>query len=159
MLQDRAAEIMGKIRELSHGLHSTILEYVGLPEALRSFCEEIHHQGGIDITLNTQGKIATVPADIGLCLYRVLQESLHNVAKHSGATSAEVTLTGTDSSLELRVADKGVGFNLEKVRFQDGLGLVSMQERVHLLHGDLQIETRPGNGTELLVRVPLVGEP
>jgi PAS domain S-box-containing protein len=159
ILQDQAAEIMGKIRELSHGLHSTILEYVGLPEALNSFCEEFQNQGGPKITLKTQGKISTIPADIGLCLYRVLQESLRNVAKHSGATSAEVILTSSVNSLELHVADKGVGFNLEEVRSHHGLGLVSMQERVHLLQGDLQIKTRPGNGTELHVRVPLGSKP
>jgi PAS domain S-box-containing protein len=155
MLQERAADVIAKIRELSHDLHSTILEHIGLPEALRSFCEEFNHQRGINVTLRTSGEIAAIPADVGLCLYRVVQESLHNVARHSGAKNAEVTLASTGRFLELRISDEGVGFDSKNLRPHDGLGLISMQERIHLLHGDLQIKAQPGCGTELRARLPL----
>jgi PAS domain S-box-containing protein len=155
MLQERAADVIAKIRELSHDLHSTILEHIGLPEALKSLCEEFRSQRGININLRTSGEIATIPSDVELCLYRVVQESLQNVARHSGAKCAEVTLAGTGHFLELSVTDEGVGFDSENLRPHDGLGLISMQERIHLLHGDLQIKAQPGRGTELRARLPI----
>jgi two-component system sensor histidine kinase UhpB len=154
-LQNRIAEIIDQIRELSHDLHSAVLDHLGLSAALASICMEFQQQSGIPLTHKTQGDTAAIPADMGLCLYRVVQESLRNIARHAGATRAEVMLSNTDNAVELCVTDNGVGFDLEQVRWRSSLGLVSMEERVKLLQGSLYIKTRPGCGTELRVRIPL----
>lgn len=154
-LQNRLVDIIGWIRELSHDLHSAVLDHLGLSAALESICIEFQQQSGIPLTHKIQGDIAAIPADMGLCVYRVVQESLRNIARHSGAASAEVILSNTGNALELCVTDNGVGFDPEQVKLRSGLGLVSMEERVKLLQGSLSIKTQSGCGTELRVRIPL----
>ena len=95
-----------------------------------------------------------VSPDVALCLYRVTQESLQNISKHSGAREACVTLTQANGDLRLLVSDTGVGFDMQQEQGTKGLGLISMQERVRLVGGTLLLESRPGTGTELEVRAP-----
>jgi two-component system sensor histidine kinase UhpB len=154
-LQNRLAEIINWIRELSHDLHSAVLDHLGLAAALESICMEFRQQSGIPLTHKIQGDIAAIPAEMGLCVYRVVQESLRNIARHAGATSVEVMLTNTGNAVVLRVTDNGVGFDPEQVRWRSGLGLISMEERVELFQGSLHITTQCGCGTELHVRIPL----
>lgn len=92
---------------------------------------------------------------MALCLYRVAQEALRNLARHAGARQAEVALTRTEDILELRIADDGLGFDLAAVRRRGGLGLISIDERVRLVQRIVHIVTEPRRGTELRVRVPL----
>ncbi len=148
-----------RIRRLSHEFHSSILQHVGLAAALKSYCSEFAEQEGIAVTLDLQDPLEAIPADEALCLYRVVQESLRNIARHSGAPSAEVKLANEGGTLELRVADRGSGFDPKQHPAHHGLGLVSIEERVRLLHGNFQLKTRPGAGTELIVQIPLRSEP
>ncbi len=107
---------------------------------------------GIPIQMNLPDDLRSVSADVSLCLYRVPQESLQNINKHSEAREACVTLTEADDELCLLVSDSGVGFDVQGSK--RGLGLVSMEERVRLVGGTLLLKSRPGTGTDLEVRVP-----
>jgi PAS domain S-box-containing protein len=153
-LEHRTQQLSERIRQISHQLHSSTLEHVGLPEALKLFCSEFTDQKEISVTLDIRDDMKFIPSDAALCLYRVAQESLRNVAKHSGAKNAEVRLARNHQSLELRIADHGAGFNT-KQRNLRGLGLISIEERVKLLHGKFEVKSQPGCGTELRVNIPL----
>ena len=155
-LEDRVVRLSERIRQLSHELHSATLEHVGLAEALRLHCSEFAAQEGIAVDLEIRDNPGALSDDAALCLYRVAQESLRNIARHSGAKTAEVTLTSAGNLLELRVSDRGRGFDLKQAGRQSGLGLVSMQERVKLLHGSFEVRSQPGSGTELAVHLPLI---
>jgi signal transduction histidine kinase len=109
----------------------------------------------LDIAITAVGDVNTVARDIALSLYRVAQESIRNIARHSGARRAQVILTVDKASVELLVKDEGRGFDVARSRRGDGLGLVSIEERVRLLQGELLVTSRPGHGTDLLVRIPL----
>jgi signal transduction histidine kinase len=156
-LQDNTDSLSERIRQMSHELHSSVLQHAGLPAALNSYCAEFSDLEGIAVTLDIRAGVEAVPSDAALCLYRVAQESLRNIARHSGARSAVVTLTGVNGAVELRVVDQGVGFDPGQARGGHGLGLVSMEERVKLLHGSFVLTTRPGAGTELRAQIPLRG--
>jgi PAS domain S-box-containing protein len=154
-LQERTAQLTARIRRISHQLHSSTLEHVGLAEALRSYCAEIAEQEGIIVDLEIRDGVGTVPPLVGLCLYRIAQESLRNVAKHSGSKTARVMLASDGATIEMHVADQGVGFEMQQSNSRHGLGLVSMEERVRLLNGCFELKSRPGAGTELKVQIPL----
>jgi PAS domain S-box-containing protein len=147
---DRLSE---RIRRMSHEWHSSVLQHVGLPAALISYCDEFSEQEGIAVSLAIHDGVEAVPPDAALCLYRVAQESLRNVARHSGARKAVVELMGTEAWVELQVIDRGAGFDPDTARGR-GLGLVSIEERVRLLHGSLVLRARPGEGTEVKARIP-----
>src|SRR5262249_47675335 len=129
-LRSKTDQLSEHIRQVSHELHSSVLQHVGLPAALNSYCAELSERQGIAVTLDIRDNIDSMPPEAALCLYRVAQESLRNIAIHSGARNAVVTLDGGYGAIELRVADQGVGFDLAQARESHGLGLVSMEERV-----------------------------
>jgi PAS domain S-box-containing protein len=153
-LEDQVTRLSEQIRKLSHELHSSTLEHVGLSAALRMYCSEFAELQGISVNLKVEGNIEPVPAEAALCFYRVAQESLRNIAKHSGADTAEVAMIGHSESIELRVSDEGKGFNRDEVKEGRGLGLVSIEERVKLLRGSFELNSQPGMGTELRVSIP-----
>jgi signal transduction histidine kinase len=99
-----------------------------------------------------------IPSDVTLCLFRVVQEGLQNVAKHSGALSCEVTLTGSREGIHLSIQDSGIGFDTARLKLKSGLGFVSMRERLRLVGGEVTVESKPSEGTRLDVRVPLATE-
>ena len=151
----RAAEIASDIHELSHQLHPTRLKVLGLIQAMHGVCHDVGAQHDIDVDFTHSGVPPSVSPATSLCLYRITQEALHNVAKHSGARRAAVRLTVEQGHLYLQIADQGVGF--EPASFEGaGLGLVSMSERVNHLGGRLIIRSARGAGTRIGVRVPLV---
>jgi signal transduction histidine kinase len=154
-LQKQTTEIATDIQSLSHELHSSKLEYLGLAVAMRSFCREFGEHHKVEIDFQSHDLPSPVPPDISLCLYRVLQEALHNSAKHSGGRHLEVQLWGTSDQIYLTVRDSGVGFDREAAKESRGLGLISMQERVKLVNGTLSIESQPKLGTTIYARVPL----
>jgi PAS domain S-box-containing protein len=154
-LQKQTTEIATDIQSLSHELHSSKLEYLGLAVAMRGFCREFGEQQKVEIDFQSHDLPSPVPPDISLCLYRVLQEALHNSAKHSGVRHLEVRLWGTSDQIHLTVRDSGVGFDSEAAKASRGLGLISMQERVKLVNGTLSIESQPKRGTTICARVPL----
>jgi two-component system sensor histidine kinase UhpB len=109
----------------------------------------------LDIAISAAGDVNALGRDIALGLYRITQESIRNIARHSGARRAQVFLSVGADTVELLVRDEGRGFDVARSRRGDGLGLVSIEERVRLLHGTLRVTSRPGHGTDLLVRIPL----
>ncbi len=154
-LQQRIAAIADGVRRISHELHPAVLELAGIVPALRSYCKQFSSDNGIAVSLEAAGSFDHLPADAALCLYRVAQESLQNVAKHSGAKEAVVQLKLAQESVLMTVADRGRGFDAQAPAFRAGLGLVSMKERARLLHGRLEISSVPGEGTRLQVSIPL----
>ena len=153
-LQQQTIALSEAIRHLSHKLHPGVLQHAGLVAALQGHCAEFGSQHGIDVTFSADAGLEEIPADVALCLYRVAQEALHNIAQHAGARRAEVALTRSDDLLELRIADDGQGFDLAAARRRGGLGLISLDERVRLVQGRVRIVTEPRRGTELQVQVP-----
>jgi PAS domain S-box-containing protein len=154
-LEKQASEIATDLQTLSHELHSGQLEYVGLVAAVRSLCTAIGAKQNVKIVFNHERIPATVPQEVSLCLFRVLQEALNNAVKHSGARHFEVKLEGSETEISLAVRDGGVGFDLASTRTTQGLGLISMRERVSLLKGICSITSKPDSGTEVSVRIPL----
>ena len=146
------------VHSLAYHLHPSVLQELGLAEALRAECERRLRQGGLDLTANLDPLPAEVGKDAALCLFRVAQEALNNIARHAGARSASVTLRPMDGGLLLAVRDDGVGFDPEQPRERMQLGLVSMHERVRLVNGTLDIESAPGRGTTIVAWVPVQGE-
>jgi len=157
-LQRRTGELTDDVRRLSHRLHPDTMEHVGLVAALKSYCTEFSKNSGISVQISVPEDVEPVRPDVALCLYRVTQESLQNVRKHSGASEARVRLSETHQGLRLLISDGGVGFDVARGRASKGLGLVSMQERVRLVGGTFLLESGPGKGTELQVLVPTKGE-
>ena len=153
----RTAEIAMEVHQLSHRLHSTKLETLGLQAAVRGHCRELRTQG-----LQVQCLIENVPGglahDVALCVFRVVQEGLNNVVKHSGASEARVTLAGTEDGLVLTITDSGRGFAETAARDLAGVGLASMRERVHLAGGTFTLSSEPGQGVTIVVRVPIIGD-
>ena len=152
------SEIAGDVQSLSHQLHSSKLEYLGAAAAIRGFCHEFSKQHEVSIDFTENDVPRHLPKDISLCLFRVTQEALHNAVKYSGVSEFAVELTTTAGEIQLMVRDEGKGFDVEEAKKTRGLGLVSMQERVHLVHGSLGVESEPGAGTSVLVVVPLARE-
>ncbi len=167
---DRAqAEAMTAVREgltrlsedvhsLAYQLHPSVLEELGLDEALRAECERRGRQGALDISVDLGPLPAVVGKGEALCLFRVAQEALNNVARHAGARAASVTLREMDDGLLLAVRDDGVGFDPENPRKGMRLGLVGMRERVRLVRGTLDVESAPGRGTTIVAWVPAEAE-
>jgi PAS domain S-box-containing protein len=156
-LRKRTSEIANDIQALSHELHSPRLEYLGLVAAMRGFCQEFKEQQKVEIDFRSHDLPSPVPPDVSLCLFRVLQEALHNAAKHSGVSGFAVQLWGTLGEIHLTVSDSGVGFDLETAMKGRGLGLLSMQERVRLVRGTISITSKAGS-TLIDARVPLISE-
>jgi len=156
-LQGEVAGLSKRMRRMSHELHSSVLQNVGLPVGLRQYCEDFAEQHAISVDLDVQDPLDPIPADVSLCLYRVAQESLQNVAKHADTKSAAIRLAAVQDALELRVIDHGAGFDQAKAESHRGLGVISMEERVRLLRGSFHLQTRVAGGTEIVVRIPLSG--
>ncbi|HEY6971209.1 MAG TPA: PAS domain S-box protein [Candidatus Angelobacter sp.] len=154
-LRDRIAEVSSQVQSISHQLHSSQLEYLGIVAAMRSFCREIAAAQKVEIDFTHDRIPEHVTHDTALCLFRVLQEALHNALKHSNVRHFEVRLTYADNQLYLTVADRGTGFDIESATNRAGLGLISMQERVRLAKGTIAIESKPMGGTTIHVRVPI----
>jgi len=153
-LQKQTAEIAADIQSLSHELHSSKLQILGIAAATKNFCQEFETQQKVEIDFRTDNLPTALPSDISLCLFRVLQESLRNAAKHSSVRHFEVRLWGTSSEIHLTVSDSGVGFDNEAAKASRGLGLISMEERLKILNGTLSIESRHHHGTTIHARVP-----
>jgi len=146
------------VQSLSHQLHSSRLDYLGIVAAIDGFCDEFSKQHEVSIEFTDSDVPADLPREVSLCLFRVTQEALHNAVKYSGVDEYQVELTATAEEIQLSVSDSGRGFDVQAAKQSRGLGLVSMQERVHLAHGSLQVESEPGQGTRILAVVPLVSE-
>jgi PAS domain S-box-containing protein len=153
--QERITQISKDVQGLSHRLHSSKLEYLGLATAASSFCRELSDQTKVEIQFNHSGIPRTLSKELSLCLFRVLQEALQNAVKYSGVRSFTVDLHGTAESIELTVSDMGTGFEEHDAFTRHGLGLISMRERLQLVHGELSVKSKPGAGTTIRARAPV----
>jgi signal transduction histidine kinase/ABC-type uncharacterized transport system substrate-binding protein len=153
-LWNRASEIGADLHSLSHSLHSSTLESLGLVLGVSAFCSEFAEQQGIQVDFAHEDIPRSIPPDVALCLFRIVQESLRNVKKHSKSSRAEVRLKGVDAEIHLSVFDSGAGFEPHQ-RSKIGLGIRSMEERLRVTGGRLEIQSRPGAGTRIQVSVPL----
>lgn len=140
---------------LSRRLHSSKLDLLGLEAAARSFCKELSHRARVEVTFSLSELPTVLPKEVSLCLFRVMQEALQNAVKYSCARRFTVDMRGAPDSIELTVADDGVGFDESGVLAQSGLGLVSMKERLKMVHGEFQIRSQRGRGTTIFARVPV----
>ena len=157
-LRKQTTEISTDIQTMSHELHSSKLEYLGVVVAMKSFCKELSEQQKVEINFRNQDVPRSLPPEISLCLFRVLQEALHNAAKHSEVRRFEVLLRGDSHDIHLSISDSGRGFDPEAAMRGQGLGLISMRERVRLVNGTIKIESKPMSGTTIHVRVPFQEE-
>ncbi len=151
-LRNEAEEITTDIHELSHELHSTKLQHLGLKAALNELCHKIAEQRSLSIALEVRDSVPLDPG-VQLCLYRVAQEALNNVLKHSGSGQVTVSLSQVERRGRLQVKDTGVGFDASLAG--TGLGLASMRERLRIVRGALFVNSIPGHGTEITAEVPL----
>ena len=149
------SEVANDVQDLSHELHSSKLEVLGLVSAMSSFCKEFGKQIKGEVRFESLDVPPSVSPDISLCLFRVLQEALHNAAAHSGVKHFRVQLRGELGELHLAVSDLGAGFDSEAALKGSGIGLISMRERLHLVNGEISIESHPNHGTKVHARVPL----
>jgi PAS domain S-box-containing protein len=156
-LRKEIAGISSDVQALSHDLHSSKLEYLGVVAGIKSWCKEFGERQKIEIDCKTE-RSRVVPLEVGLSLFRVLQEAVHNAIKHSGVRRIEVELWEDCSEIHLAISDLGRGFDLEAALAGKGLGLTSMRERVRLLNGTIVIESKPMGGTTIHVRVPFQAE-
>ena len=143
------------VQALSHELHPSILDNLGLVTAAKGFCREISEHSGADVDFTSTNMPPSLPREVSLSLFRVIQEALHNSVKYSGAKRFEVHLQGKSGEVELEVSDAGVGFDPANLKSK-GLGMVSMQERINFVHGRFSVQSRVGEGTKIIVSVPLI---
>jgi PAS domain S-box-containing protein len=151
----QVSELGADLHSLSHRLHSSTLESLGLVAGTRAFCEEFSEQQDIAIDFEHQNIPRHVPADVSLCLFRIVQEGLRNIKRHSGADQAEVRLELVGDRLNLSVADEGRGFDPNHHSPKRGIGIQSMEERLRSLGGELQIHSRLNEGTRIVASVPI----
>ncbi len=154
-LMDTASELGADLHSLSHRLHSSTLERLGLAAGVASFCKEFSAQKGLQVAFSQQDLPRTVSPEIALCLFRIVQEALRNVRKHSGAAHAQVRIEKVDDALHLSISDDGVGFDVEDASRSQGLGLWSMRRRVRLVGGRYEIHSNKGKGTTIEVWTPI----
>lgn len=157
-LQRKIQEIANDVQALSHELHSAKLEYLGAVSGMRSWCREFAERRKIEIEFKSSEGLSSVSSDVGLCLFRVLQEALHNAARHSGVRRVEVQLSEHAGEIHLIVNDQGRGFEIERAMQGKGLGLTSMQERVRLMKGKIHIRSTLMAGTTIHVQLPFRSE-
>jgi signal transduction histidine kinase/ABC-type uncharacterized transport system substrate-binding protein len=151
----RIGEIASDVHNLSHELHPAKLQTVGLVAAMEGLCRDISQQYDIDVAFSHDMRPPGVASNVSLCVYRITQEALHNVAKHSRARDARVRLTRDETKIYLRITDSGIGFDADDDDHHAGLGLVSMRERAEFLNGHLTIHASRDLGTTIDVWVPL----
>ena len=153
-LQKQSAEIATDLQSLSHELHSSRLEILGLAGAMRGFCNEFAKEQEAEIDFQTRDLPGALSPDVSLCLFRVLQESLQNSAKHSGGRIFQVRLWDTSEEIHLSVADSGKGFDTAVATQRRGLGLRSMRERLKIMNGTFEVVSQPNCGTTIHASVP-----
>jgi signal transduction histidine kinase len=154
-VRDEVEALSNDVHRIAYELHPAALDHLGLTVALRSYIREFSAREKITVVFTPRKVPARIPAEVGSALYRIVQESLRNIAKHAGKASVKVALTGGRAQLSLSIRDNGIGFDARSVQGKGGLGLVSMQERVRLIHGGFALETLPGRGVTITIRVPL----
>ncbi len=156
-MRQHCSAIAADVQALSHELHSSRLDYLGLAVALQSFCQEFSKQQNVKVEFQHEDVPDSLPKDVALSLFRIAQEGLHNSLKYSGVDRFSLHLWGTGDTVQLEISDSGSGFEVDQAKMGKGLGLISMKERAHLVNGSFAIESAPGDGTRIMVCVPATG--
>jgi PAS domain S-box-containing protein len=156
--KEKLMELSEEVYSVCRQLHPSVLERIGLHQAMEQLCREFTERKGLHIRFSLGDTLASLPVASGLCLYRVAQEALRNIVRHAQTGHATVLLSAARGGLHLSIEDDGVGFDPKTVGGKARLGLVSMQERVRLVGGNLSIHSEPGHGTRIDLRVPLLDE-
>ena len=151
----KAQEISSEIHRLSYQLHPAKLDHLGLAAAIKSLCDEMSAHRQIKIEFRQKGFPAVLSREVTLCVFRITQESLHNVVRHSGAHDAQVLLRRSANAVHLHVSDTGCGFDMQSSRTKNGLGFISMRERLRLVGGRISIRSQPFTGTQIDIVVPI----
>jgi two-component system sensor histidine kinase UhpB len=157
-LQQQMTGLAKELRELSHEWHQGALEHVGLPDALRERCDQIRRESDIQIRFEVADGWTEVADDIKLCLYRVAQAALHNIAEHAHAKMGRVAIAHQNGRVVMRVSDNGLGFATGFPTGQQGIGLLSMRERVRMLGGSFEVNSVPNRGTIVTATIPTGGK-
>jgi two-component system, NarL family, sensor kinase len=153
-LREDARDIADDVHRLSHRLHSSTLDFLGLGPALQKLVSEFSARHEIAVSLSDAKLPVSPPPEVALCLFRIVEEALANIGKHSHARSARVEVTGDIEAIHLIVEDAGVGFDTTRLQRRAGLGFVSMQERLRILRGTIRVDSAPSRGTTITVSVP-----
>lgn len=151
----KAQEISSEIHRLSYKLHPAKLDHLGLAAAVKNLCDEISKRCEIRVEFQQNDFPASLSREVTLCVFRIAQESLQNVTRHSGAHEAKVLLWKNSTGLHLRVSDTGCGFDMQSSRTKNGLGFISMKERLRLVGGRISIRSQPFAGTQIDIEVPV----
>ena len=154
-IRDGLMKLSEDVHALSYRLHPSVIEDLGLVEALRAECDRVARAGSVCVDVSAREVPPKLPQDTALCLFRIAQEALRNVVRHAGASAVEVSIAPMDGGLQLAVSDNGAGFDAARETGRHSLGHASMRERVHLLGGEVDIESTPGHGTTVIAWVPL----
>jgi len=154
-IASRVSDLSSEVRKLSYQLHPAKLYQLGLVSATRSLCQELRKQCVISVEFKHETFPRALDQDVALCLYRIVQEALQNIIKHSGATRAKVFLGKEADALHLVVSDNGQGFDMVSSSRHAGLGLVGMRERVKLVRGWITIDSAPQRGTQIKATIPV----
>jgi signal transduction histidine kinase len=156
----RIADLTDDVHRLAYSLHPSILDHLGLAAALRRYVEEFTVRHGVEVVFRERGFTQGLESQTASCVYRLAQEILSNVAKHSGSPRATVRLIGASHALRLSIRDYGQGFDLEEARRRGTtLGLVSMEERVRMMGGTFSLRSTPGKGTHVQATCPRAAPP
>ena len=154
-LHQQLIEINSEVRAVSHHLHPAVLEHLSLIQAIESYVDEFSKHQNMEIAFSYKNIPKDLSSNLALCIYRVTQECLGNIAKHANTEEAWVTLTGFSRSIRLSIRDQGKGFSAQKLKaFQQGLGFISMVERTRLVKGKLSIKSKLHQGTQVILKIP-----
>jgi PAS domain S-box-containing protein len=157
-IKSSLVKISQDIHHLSRQLHPSILEDLGLVKALQSECARLSLKEGFRMHFTHEDVPEKIPLDISLALYRIVQAALRNSIVHSQVRTAHILLKGSEGTIQLSIRDTGIGFDPARILDKPGLGIASMKERTKLVHGDFSLDSAPGEGTVIAVRIPLDGK-
>ncbi len=157
-MKEQMVKLSADVHDISRQLHPSIIDDLGLRQAIQSECVNFTKREGILIRYEPKDIPPRIPRDISICLFRIVQEGLRNIARHAKVVEAQVRLVGADKRITLTIEDAGIGFDPAAAHGGRGLGLVSMEERVRLIQGELQVKSKPGEGTVINVTAHLSGE-
>ena len=154
-VNEELSRLSRDVHDMSRQLHPSMLEHLGLEDAIRTECEGFSNRSGIRVEFVSEEVPQELSKELGICFYRITQEALHNISRHAQTSEAQVTLTRSNDNLELGVRDNGAGFDPDCPDRARGIGLASMQERARLIQAEFEIEASPGAGTTIRLRAPL----
>jgi signal transduction histidine kinase len=154
-IKDKLVELSIDVHAMSRRLHPSILDDLGLADAVASECAMFRKRDGIVVNYRVENISREVPPNVAVCLYRIVQEALRNISRHAGATEVAIALVGENQAIRLSIRDNGKGFDPGQKTSKVGLGLDSMKERAYLIGGDFSAKSQPGQGTVIEVLAPL----